>query len=651
MGDGFSLTAIAAGMHCEQGCYGSIKNRRLIDGLTIILGPAKHYRGRVLSPNGAPVVGAKVQASSGGQKSDQDGTDIDAVFKGHGYSAHAITKEDGSFRLGPTNASGVSANVQAEGFPKWQGRFASPDKEHEVVLEAGEAVAGVVTTKAGVPVINAQVQLRSGMTIPKTKTDAQGRFRFDGLNRNDGAYLRIFHPDHALHLECRCFSKLEGGLKIVLSPPLAIFGRVVDMNGNGVRGVNVWIEGDRLADVGYVTGHVLTWERLSDKFETHTDEDGGFSFPNLYAGQFAVRAKHPMNGDLQCKLQVESGTRGVLLELDEQAMRGVVLKGKVLDAVTQEPIRRFNVAPYLQTDWGSQASARSFADDQGRYEFIGLPEAEIRLKITAEGYATWSAEKRLYKQGDHEVPAMLFKERMVELRVVDPQGLPASNAQLSFVGVNGQRATFNKGPFKGYESVNTDQNGCVTVSGLPATMLTVNIAVQGHKEPFRHVISLVEEPLGEIELIAGQVKRPEMSGLMVILLQPTEGTTADAVASLQGFSLDKLGALMRDMMEGKETRFRWLSTEAQVSIEEEGGRVLGKGACKPKEDGTFASNWGGYSRSKPPFAMVAPQFPVSKTAVLVVKAEGCKAVRRTLDTTKLKPKQQHVEIVVLQPQK
>jgi hypothetical protein len=247
---------------------------------------------------------------------------------------------------------------------------------------------GLVVDPSGQPVAGASVVYGSqGMLWgleenKKTHTDAQGRFRFTGIEAGQlavGAYADNFAPaarvvDVGPNLQ---------PITLTLGPPHLVAARVVDENGQPVPDVDVqWDEAGMFRYPG--------WSGV-------TDSNGWFQIKNAPEEQISVDLNRAGFMDMAfIKLQPDQTNQSILMPPVME------FQGKVLVGDSEQPVAGFKATPGMFQSIPGQESifsgnryqAKDFSD--GRLDLKvtsppvgGLPwPLELGVQITADGFQT-----------------------------------------------------------------------------------------------------------------------------------------------------------------------------------------------------------------------------------------------------------------------
>ena len=243
----FELTGVPNGSHDLRatGPLGSAASIRCLvrDGsapseVTFMLPALAEVFGRVVGPEGAPLVGAGVQLRAGrggtrlAQPSSQDGSFRFLELPAATSFELTIDRPPNTGEL--VHRVGLTLDPLKEGEQRNLG---------DLLLARGGAVGGVALSDPDTPLVGAAVKLTSireqgsgaGVELGPIQADDGGRFRFEGVPAGD------FHLDVSAkgHSPLRLRGNLLEGeprtdLEVFLEPVLELLGSVVDESGNAV---------------------------------------------------------------------------------------------------------------------------------------------------------------------------------------------------------------------------------------------------------------------------------------------------------------------------------------------------------------------------------------------------------------------------------
>ncbi|HEX5715073.1 MAG TPA: carboxypeptidase regulatory-like domain-containing protein [Thermoanaerobaculia bacterium] len=391
--------------------------------------------GRIVDEEGLPVAEARVSLAAAGEAG--------APYR---YQPFLTTSDpEGRFRIPRVSAGRFDLRAESQGFAATVVEGVSiPEQEPEVDLGeirllAGGAIEGIVTDTRGKPVEKAWIDLSpSGgedfMTAASaisgrqpTETGPDGRFRIENLPR--GVRFDL-HADHAELQPAEVLAvevPTAEPLRIRLSHPQALSGRVVDELGGPIAGASVSPSVTTVAPDG------SSRSRIDEK--TTTDPDGRFRLSRVSPGAVQVQASAPgyRSGEVLVQVPEEGETEPVEITLGP----GTSLEGQVLDRHGL-PVRRARME--LRTRPGNPRSSvsGSMADEEGRYEMVDLEPGpyEVAAYLDHRGRATRAAVE--IRPGRNRLDLRFGAGVEVSGRVLDSRGEPVPGAGLSLEAVQQQ---------------------------------------------------------------------------------------------------------------------------------------------------------------------------------------------------------------------
>lgn len=307
--------------------------------------------GIVLSPEGAPVADARVEALA---------PDVDA----------ARSDAEGRFQLSGIPPGGIRVRAQAEGYGAGvadlslvPGQAASQD----VVLVPPTAVSGQVSDGGGSPLADAVVWVTGPADERQGRSDAEGKFRVEGLGMGPflvSATKAGFRPDQRDRIGP------EGVVQLFLEEVVPLRGRVRSLEGNPVHAVLVapaeapeqaqLFEGSSFAIlVGGETREVIVRARAG---AAHHGHGPSFLSP-LYV------SVPPGGGEVEVDLPPGEEALGVTLDAGGRPLPGVAF-----------------YFGHQREDLLGGESGRLYllgiSEDEGEFELAGLPPEGIRVTLT-----------------------------------------------------------------------------------------------------------------------------------------------------------------------------------------------------------------------------------------------------------------------------
>ena len=443
--------------------------------LLLVRLPSLH--GRVEDEQRRPVVGAAVGlAFKGPQMYAVDGLDFDTDPGAH---ATVRTGADGGFTL-PLPLTRQEQAVKALGYERSvvvlkQG-FAvgtaplpaagAPAVPLVVALRRGVELRGRVVAGDGTPVADAGVFLAESGTLASTLVrmhvvleaaqDEHAWVRTDGA----GLFSVRVHPAaHDLSVRKEGYARRTlrdqeaGGapLQVLLDPAATVSGRIVRADGRGVAGAQV----------------TTTSELRRDPREpAESDADGVFVVGDLNPGLYSLFVQHPGLGTLGTRM-VEAPARDVVFTLPPAG----AVRGRAVDAVTREELRRFTVGVAPADDDRSWQRQGTVDEATGAFVVEDVPEGTVKLTASAEGYANTTVDDLTIVADAEaaEVEVALRADTPVTGQVTNESGAPVP-AHLTGSARDGSASA----------SATADAEGRYELRGLPAGEVELRAQARGY---------------------------------------------------------------------------------------------------------------------------------------------------------------------------
>lgn len=346
-------------------------------------------RGTVTDEAGNPVEGATVRDHYSG-----------SIF--HCYMRRCVTDARGRYELSGYSRSRDlwSLGVEHPDFASQSKHSIPPPPEGEdgvvdFVLTSGWAVAGRVLDGQGNPVAGAKVSYNLSecyVHYASTETDRDGRFWLDKLASDREEYILVQGAGYAPAYQKAVPGRGEDvpQLEFTVEPEHTAAGRVVDRDGNPVEGFTLRAQMSVPGHCGsnYI-GRTYT-----------TDADGRFEIKGLpgvgvtvdaYGVGYSAIRDHPLALD---------GAENTLA-VDPPG----VIRGRVVDADTGEPVREFNVCldfpsetlpdePKGGISCHLTTGGQDCRSDEGLFTVDGLTTRKgYAVIVSAEGYAPTRVER------------------------------------------------------------------------------------------------------------------------------------------------------------------------------------------------------------------------------------------------------------------
>ncbi len=467
--------------------------------IVVYSGPV--LRGRVLSPAGAPMPGAVVNALA---FVSSNGCFIENLEVGN----LAYSDEDGLFELGFKEDGLVSLQITTAEYPKAvfsDVPVGSPDvielqisepaslKGH-IQWEDGRPAAGVLlivlrdwrqTNGADAP---AQASIPGMSQLIRTEIDDSGDYLFSAIDPGPQFLVRIFQGDDELVIDESIGSLLPGETKVwnrTLGASATIKGRICGVNTRKPlpsATCNWWEKGKESNGAGIVV------MALDGSF-TQEVPPGAYVFTPTYS---AALKPNPWTKEITC---ASGETYTLELLLPESA----TLPIRVVDDQGQS-VEGASVGLATHTaELSIQIMDRiGKTDAQGRYVCTKItPDTKAWLEISKDGYSRTDTQTYTAAPGEvlPEETIVLHGNCGIEGIALGADGLPLAGVGLGIsfegVGSNRQRGLYT----------DTDQNGhFLLAEGIPGSNITLrlNTAVSTDAET-------LTAKVGPIECIAGHI--------------------------------------------------------------------------------------------------------------------------------------------------
>ena len=505
-------------------------------------------------PSAAPMEGASVELRDGEGRGEILGvraTGADGVARFEGLARDAV-----AVRVAAPGRVPESTYVSDLLLPG--------ERSITVDLEPGLALGGIVLAASSrTPVPGARVVAELGGSIggqsshhsdpelTETVADGEGRFRVDGIPRNEIVTLSAEAPGFVRG--GRSLMLGEGAeehppVELVLAPAARAGGVVLDPEGRPVPGASVrsWP-----ADPGEVEGALANIESrqgpwgwgLGQDCPVKSGEDGRFTVEGLAVGvghRFSARAPG-FARSLFTDPPVAADAPGQELAVEIRLRRAASLRVLVVDA-EGTPAAASRV--HIDLEPGDRLAPD--AGETGTFRFPDLPPGEYRVVAESAGF-THAAEAFVLAEGEAKEARMVLaakappppaepappeaKPGTARLRLVPPPGetLPARYSASVVETLHGRGVGFTRALV----------DGLVVLEDLPAGPVRLVVAVEGYAPVVRDVEvgSGEERDLGPVTLDAGaelsgtvldRAGRP-LPGARVLVSLP--GIMGDAVAT------------------------------------------------------------------------------------------------------------------------
>jgi len=433
-----------------------------VQDVTIELSLGSKLDGVVMDPNSQPIQGAEVRISGFYVPIWPVTTNSEGR-----YEIDGLDPLESSYRMYITHPAYPAVALNFQPAPAGEIMY------KEIFLKPGVTVFGQVTDKQGKPVPGVKVggsTTAGGFNITTYETDEDGMYILDNL-ANGKLTLWAIHDEHALFVKGTTLREgpAEQQIDIRLDDPHILHGRVVDSEGKPVPEAIITIHRyNRVGNLGQ--------NRRS------CDSQGQFIIPNA-----------PPDGELELQIfgpGIATKMHKVDFSRDECLVtvnRSGRIYGKVIDAVTGEPIQKFLVkmtfsqvgsttsglgAVWVKEGYTIDSTEGLF--DTGKEK---LPiNGQYRVTVNTDGYDPVVVDPVIVQPiSENPVRTEFILKPLTILagRVVDGDGRPIEGAKVVF---------FSDDRFINRESWRrtvTDNSGIFTISGLESKQNHIFVSATG----------------------------------------------------------------------------------------------------------------------------------------------------------------------------
>jgi protocatechuate 3,4-dioxygenase beta subunit len=488
------------------------------DDFAVTLRTAGTLRGRVEDADAKrPVPGFSVTSGT-----SQVGGGQSYFMRDWSASGSAAQGDDGSFEIPNVTPGKITVRATAPGYRPGEVAVEIAEGETKegvlVSLRRGGSVAGrVLDGGRGTPVANASVSWRpSGATTMmgdfssnNTNTDADGKFRFDGLPPGT-LTVTARHADYAEATKDVDPDK-ESAVDVSLAAGGFISGVLVGRDGRSpVAGAVVTING----------------QRAQGNDTARTDDAGGFSFDHLRPGRFRLTARAPQGQPPPKDLVLTENERqeGVLLAIRGAGTR---IRGTVT-GLPREKLGTIRISGNAK-DWGDS----TLTDDSGAFTFTDVPAGMVRFFAMGQNGMSRSTSKTVeVPEGASELPVEVSFDGNSRLTGrVTRADRPVTSAWIF-------AAPDPPVPNASRSQGQTDENGRYTLDGLADGPHIVYVSGQGFS--YQKTVTVSGETVADVAVpasaIAGTVT-DEASG------DPIEGVHVQAETGRESNSFSMKSAV------------------------------------------------------------------------------------------------------------
>jgi RNA polymerase sigma factor (sigma-70 family) len=384
--------------------------------------------GIVVDPDGKPVAGAEVSPSIEFKKRPGEVQQL-------GSGARVMTDAAGQWRFDsvPVSMADVHVSIVHPSLMPLRRQLArrefgiEPGREPaaRIVLDRGLTVTGKVTDESGKPIAGALVRTKFWNDVRQARTGPDGVYRLIGCEPRP---VRIVASAEGRAMDMKELN-IEPGMGPVdfrMKPGGTVRVRVVDERGNPVPRTRIFFQ---------------RWRGMSQYFEfahvnQYADEKGAWVWHEAPLDEFRADICPPGGMQLQEQPLIAREAEYVF-----RVTGPLVVSGKVIDAVTKEPIKTFRVVPGRRWDQERLSWNRedSFVAADGHYE-VRQSRGEFAhlIRIEAEGYRAAVSRDIRSNEGTIAIDFELKPGKDIVAKVVTPSNLAAVGAKVALGSVGAQ---------------------------------------------------------------------------------------------------------------------------------------------------------------------------------------------------------------------
>jgi uncharacterized GH25 family protein/uncharacterized protein (DUF2141 family) len=367
----------------------------------------------------------------------------------------------------------------------------------DMQLTSGAKLTGTVVTEAGVPVPDANVELR-GASYSRARTNQNGTFEFESVN--PGRYTIAASKTGFAEGKIDDYDATGGTpARVVLRAGGTIYGRVTGLTPQELT-----------------TVEVETFGRGGNASAT-VDAQGNYRLEGAPAGSLRVQARVMSRAIFESKTSrtytVEM-TPGGSQQVDIEFRGDVTLRGRVTK--NGVPLRGGNVAFYPKGG-DSRSSGGAAIDEQGNYTITSLEDGEY--DVTVNDLVRGTPHRLTYTVRGSGTFDIDYRTGLVRGRVLDV----ANNEPLSNATVQLRPSTTE---FRGMFGGATDTNGTFVIDSVPPGTYVVTASKDGYGN---QVMDLV---VGDSSVDNVELRMARNDGVTLKIVDARDGRQVSAMVTV-----------------------------------------------------------------------------------------------------------------------
>jgi hypothetical protein len=334
--------------------------------ITVRLDPAWSVNGQVVSEEGEPIAGARLDLTWQAILPD----DPEQRRIGPQIVRTAVSDRQGRFVLRGMPKGKARVDVAAHGFVRTENleiSMPSPDPQGEwvIVLKRGSILEGRVTTTAGAPVEGVRV----GVAGTGGLSDGDGRYQVEGVPLGSQE-VRIAHPSYRSRVERKQIESGVNLLDVELEAGVEVSGRVVGEDREPIAGAEVWL--------------ISRQQRDFPEYRARSGQDGSFRLSPVAGGSYTLGAEAESRARTELDAAVEVARENVT-GLEVTLRQGATLSGRIL-GLSPEELAVVGVEASAE----DKGSVPARIDAQGRYEIRHLQPGDWQVRA-----ALWEGRRQV----------------------------------------------------------------------------------------------------------------------------------------------------------------------------------------------------------------------------------------------------------------
>ena len=383
--------------------------------------------GIVVDPEGKPVEGVTVNPSIEFKKRPGD-------LRQLGVGARVKTDAAGKWRFDsvPGSMSEVYVGIDHPRFKSVSqalgpGKFGikrGVEPEARIVLDRGLTVAGTVTDDSGKPIVGALVRTKFVNDIREARTGANGIYQLAGCEPR-ATRIVVSATGRATDMKELTIEPGMGPVDFKLKPGGTVRIRVLDVKGNPVPKTRIFFQRWR--------GQFAYFE--FDHVSQYANENGVWVWNEAPLDEFSADICPPDGMQLEAQPLIARAEEYVF-----RTSPALVVSGKVVDAVTKQPIKKFRVVPGFHAADKEMHYTRndSHLASDGRYTIRRTRADFDVIRIEADGYRPTISREIKSDEGQVSIDFELTEGKNVAARVFTPANRPAVGAKVALAVAGSQ---------------------------------------------------------------------------------------------------------------------------------------------------------------------------------------------------------------------